>query len=149
MKPIEISFYQLTTSSLEKALPPLLEKVYERNLRALVVLDSPERVMALDYSLWTYTPGAFIPHASQGNPLDHPVWLSTEAINRNQAQVLIITTGETISDFSGFERYMDIFDGNADGALEKARERFSHYRKDNHHIPYWEQTREGKWQQKA
>lgn len=148
MKPIEISFYQLTTSSLEKTLPPLLEKVYEKNLRALVVLDSPERVQSLDYTLWTYTQGSFLPHARQGDPMDNPIWLSTERLNANQAQVLVVTTGEIVSDFNGFERCIDIFDGNEEQSLGRAQGRLSQYLKEGHTAKYWEQTLDGKWKSK-
>ena len=40
----EVSFYHLERTALEQALPRLLEKVLERDWRALVVAASMERV---------------------------------------------------------------------------------------------------------
>jgi len=77
----EISFYQLMTHPLEKVLPKLLEKVYESGLRALVVASSNEQAQSLNASLWTYSPGAFLPHGMKGSnlkddPQDHPIWVT-------------------------------------------------------------------------
>jgi len=149
MKNKEVSFYQLTTSALEKTLPALLEKVYQKGLRALVILDSPERVDTLDYTLWTYSPGSFLPHAAKGDPQDHPIWLATENINRNQADVAVITTGENVDNLGSFDRCIDIFDGNQEGATEQALTRLEAYQHQGYKAQFWEQTREGRWQEKV
>jgi DNA polymerase-3 subunit chi len=149
MKNKEISFYQLNTSALEKTLPALLEKIYQKGLRALVVLDSPERVEAIDYALWTYSPGSFLPHASKGNPQDHPIWLATENVNRNQAQVLVSTTGASAENLVDFDRCIDIFDGNQETATEQALVRLETYRRQGHTPQFWEQTHEGRWHEKT
>ncbi|MEI8295656.1 MAG: DNA polymerase III subunit chi [Alphaproteobacteria bacterium] len=145
----EIAFYQLNTSTLEKMLPALLEKVYQKGLRALVVIDSPQRMEAIDYALWTYSPGSFLPHGYKGNAEDHPIWLSLESSNRNQAQVVVITNGKIMEDLSGFERCVDIFDGSQETAVEQAQSRLETYRRQGLSPKFWEQTHEGRWQEKS
>ena len=63
----EIRFYHLFSMTLEKALPVLLEKVLERDWRALIITDSLERVTELDSGLWTYKPSSFLPHGMVGD----------------------------------------------------------------------------------
>jgi DNA polymerase-3 subunit chi len=60
-KMTEIRFYHLTTTTLERALPVLLEKVLARGDRAVVIAGSDERVAALDTALWTYDDRSFLP----------------------------------------------------------------------------------------
>ena len=66
---VEIAFYQLRRTPLEKALPKLLEKVLESGRRAVVLAASEERAEALNAALWTYEQGSFLPHgtARDGN----------------------------------------------------------------------------------
>ena len=60
----EVRFYHLTSTSLENALPSLLEKVVQRNWQALIFTTSREKVSELDTHLWTYKPNSFLPHGA-------------------------------------------------------------------------------------
>ena len=50
----EVLFYHLTESTLEDALPGLLEKSLERGWKAVVQTGTEERRDALDAHLWTF-----------------------------------------------------------------------------------------------
>src|SRR5260370_1080020 len=71
----EVNFYHLTKSSLDDALPRLLQKTLQAGERAVVMVGSPERVDALDTHLWPYDPNGFLPHRSAraAHPHTHPV----------------------------------------------------------------------------
>lgn len=147
MKKPEISFYQLKVTPLEKALPPLLDKVYGRGLRALVVVDSPERLGSLDSSLWTYSSAAFLPHGFRGDPADHPIWLSLTPDNTNKADVLVITNGEKYPENQNYTRIIDIFDGNT--SLDSAINRYRVYKEKDLPLQYWQQSIDGRWVQET
>ncbi len=55
----EISFYHLTLSNIESALPKLLERVIASGKRALVRVESEERVSIINSILWTYDQSSF------------------------------------------------------------------------------------------
>jgi DNA polymerase III subunit chi len=55
----EILFYHLTESTLEDALPPLLERSLERGWKVVVEAGSEERVASLNAHLWTYKEDGF------------------------------------------------------------------------------------------
>src|SRR4051812_32463308 len=100
----DVGFYHLTATTLESALPRLLEKVLAAGQRAVVMAGSPERVEALNGQLWTYNPGSFLPHGSKadGSAADQPVWLTDQDENPNSAAVLVLTEGvrsERVADF--------------------------------------------------
>ncbi len=147
----EVSFYHLQRTSLEKALPSLLEKVLEKGLRALVLAGSDERVEALNTALWTYDPGSFLPH---GGPKDgpgegQPIYLTTDPdSNPNGAGILVQVDGNYTNDFSGFERVLDIFNGNDPEALAAARGRWKSLKDAGHDLAYWQQGETGGWQKK-
>ena len=58
----EVRFYHLTRTTLEAALPQMLEKTLERDQRAVVRAGSEERVEALTNWFWTYRDRSFLPH---------------------------------------------------------------------------------------
>ena len=148
----DVSFYHLQKVGLERALPKLLEKALERGLRAVVVTGSDERVESLNGALWTYDPASFLPHGakSDGFPAEQPIYLTTDvAENPNGAKMLVLTDGVSISDISGFDRVLDVFDGNDPEAVEAARARWKALQAAGHALTYWQQTEAGGWDKKA
>ena len=83
----EVLFYHLQRKPLEKALPELLEKSYERGWRVVVQAASDERVDALDAHLWTYSDDNFLPHgtARDSDAAAQPILLTTAEHNPNGA----------------------------------------------------------------
>jgi len=149
----EVRFYHLQRKSLDQALPPLLEKVLERGMRAVVVAGSEERVEAYDQLLWTWDPASFLPHGSRrgGSADAQPVWLTTVTENPNGAQVLVLTDGAG-GDGPGlgdFALVCDLFDGNDPDAVAAARERWRACKSAGHQMTYWQQSTAGGWGRKA
>ena len=109
----EVGFYHLTRSSLEEALPRLLEKAYTAGQRVLVRVGSEERLDALNRVLWTYDTGSFLPHGARGDGFseDQPIYLTTGGENPNGARLLILADGAQAPDLDSFERCLDLFDG--------------------------------------
>lgn len=141
---MDVSFYQLLKTPLEKALPKLVEKVYQGGYKVLIVCESQERVEILNTVLWTFSPGAFIPHGYQGDPLHQPIWLTTELKNVNEANLVIITNGQHVT-ANGFEKCLDIFDGNDEQSLKNARDRYAKYKNQGFKMAFWCQNETGAW----
>ncbi len=148
---MDVVFYQLMSTSMEKTLPKLLEKAYEASERAAVLLDTQERLETLNSSLWTYSTLAFLPHGCEKDSAisanRQPIWLTTHLENPNQATILVVTTGEKIIPKDlGFQKYLDLFDGNNEINLQQAQERYQFYKEKNHNCVYWRQTLQGQWE---
>lgn len=147
---MDISFYHLTTTSLEKTLPKLLEKAHALGQRAVVVMDSDERLENMDSVLWTYASLAFLPHGSAKLPKhlhnQQPIWLTTSLENPNQASLLVVTDGQEIPADAPFLRCLDVFDGTHSNAQQAAQNRLNHYVARGDTCVYWQQTLEGGWQ---
>lgn len=145
----DVRFYHLTTTSLEAALPQLLDKTLARGWRALVLAASEDRVEALTVHLWTYDDRAFLPHGSakDGRPAYQPIWLSTEDADVNQANVLFLTDGAASSRVGEFDLVAEIFDGNDGEAVAAARERWKAYKIAGYQLTYWRQDAHGRWQE--
>lgn len=147
-KNIEIIFYQLTITGLENSLPKLLEKVYENKNRAVVLLESIERLKNLNAILWTYSTMAFLPHGWAEYPTEthelQPIWLTTQLENPNSADILLVANNQYIEDFSGFKKCLDIFDGNFPD--NKTLDRIERYKKLGHSVCLWRQSAKGAWE---
>ena len=151
----EILFYHLERQTLEQALPQLLEASLKRDWRAVVQAGSMERVAALDAHLWTWRDDSFLPHAAKGDArfaehaADQPIWITDGDDTPNQAQVLFLVDGAMRDGLDGFQRCVFIFDGRDDDSLARARADWSRLKADGHTLTYWQQTADGKWQEKA
>jgi DNA polymerase-3 subunit chi len=147
----DVAFYQLQKWPLEKALPKLLEKTLEAGKRALVIARSEERVEALAALLWTYAPDSWLPHgtAQDGYAEDQPVFLTSHHDNPNGATFLFLTDGADAAAIDAYERCFDLFDGNDEGAVAAARERWRRRTRAGHAVTFWQQTDRGGWERKA
>ena len=110
---MEVRFYHLQSSTVEQALPALLEKALQQEMRAVVRTGSEARLQSLDSYLWTYRPDSFLPHgtATDGHAGDQPIWLTLQAENPNQAGVLFSLDGQGVNGVEGIKLACDIFDG--------------------------------------
>lgn len=144
----EIRFYHLRTTTLERALPQILEKVLSLGERVVVMAGSPERVEALNAVLWTYNDRAFLPHGSSrdGFAEDQPIWLTVAEENPNRASMLVLADGTTANDVASWKSTIEIFDGGDEAAVASARERWKAYKTAGHALTYWKQSDEGRWE---
>lgn len=146
-----IGFYHLQRWPLDKALPVLLEKVLASGLRAVVLAGSAERVAHLDGLLWTYDSASWLPHGSarDGDSELQPIWLTDRDENPNGAQVLVMVDGVAPARLDGFQRCLDLFDGNDDDAVAAARRRWKAWKDGGHELVYYQQGAGGGWVEKA
>jgi len=147
----DVSFYHLQQSTLEIALPKLLEKTLAAGKRAVVRVGSAQRADALNALLWTYRPDTWLPHGNRkdGHAEAQPIWLTDEDENPNQASFLFLADGAASEHVGDFERCFELFDGHDDGAVQAARERWKAYKEAGHGVTYWQQNDRGAWEQKA
>jgi DNA polymerase-3 subunit chi len=143
----EIGFYHLTRSTLDDALPRLLEKAYAAGQRVLVRGSDPERVELLNRALWTYGKDSFLPHGarSDGFAEDQPIYLTSQVENANGATILVRIDDADAPDLAEFARCLDLFDGHDEDAVARARDRWRAATAAGHVCTYWQQTERGGW----
>lgn len=147
----EVWFYHLERTSLDQALPELLEKTLARNWRALVRSTAAERIEHLDGWLWTYRDDAFLPHGVDGEPMAErqPVLITTRMDNPNQAQALFLIDGAEPGDLTDYARCVLLFDGRDEAALAAARARWRAFKDAGCEISYWRQGESSGWRKEA
>lgn len=149
---VEILFYHLTQTPLEKTLPGLLEKSLQRGWRVVVQTGDPARLEFLDNILWSYRDDAFLPHAVEGGEDVElqPIYLTQSADTPNGADVLMLVDGATldVERAAEFSRVCLLFDGNDATATEAARTDWKAVTTAELPAKYWAQDG-GRWSQKA
>lgn len=147
----EILFYHLTESKLEDALPPLLERSLERGWKVVVEAGSDERIATLNAHLWTYREDSFLPHgaATDANPEEQPVYLSTDAANPNSANVRFHVDGSMPLELEGYTRVVLMFDGHNNTQTADARLAWKRFKAEGHDLTYWQQNQDRRWEKKA
>lgn len=148
---MDVQFYQLLSSPLERALPKLLEKAVAADYRVLVLGDSEPKLSHWNDLLWTYDPNSFLPHGMEkdGRAADQPILLSMENRADNDAKLVIVTDGRRLAPDSAYTRLLDIFDGQDEAATKAARERWSSYKSGGCNVSYLKQTSTGGWEKVA
>jgi DNA polymerase-3 subunit chi len=146
-----IGFYHLQRSSLDQALPKLLEKALAAGHRVVVMAGSAERVAHLDALLWTWDPDSWLPHgtARDGDADRQPVYLTEADDNPNGADLLVLTDGVTTRHIDQFARCLTVFDGSDEAAVGAARSRWKEWAAAGHELTYYQQTERGGWEEKA
>ena len=147
----EVDFYQLRTSSLESALLKLLQKVLDAGPRVRVVGASEARMEVLNAALWPFDTASFLPHggSGDGDAANQPIYLTSESadgtVNENGADVVLTIDGVEPVFLDGVSRYLDMFDGHDDSALQAARQRWKRRKAEAHSVNYWQQGKGGRW----
>ena len=145
-------FYHLQKTPLEEVLPKLTEKAFATGKRIKILVGNEERVEFINTLLWTYSEESFLPHGSKkdGFAEEQPIFISSDIKNENNALLLILVDGATpdVSYFKDYERVMNIFDGNDEDALEKARSFWKNIKSLNEELHYWQQRSNGTFEQK-
>jgi DNA polymerase-3 subunit chi len=148
----EMLFYHLDKQPLERVLPQLLERSYDRGWRAVVQAASDERVEALDAHLWTYRDDTFLPHGTgrDAEAAAHPIVLTTADHNPNGATVRFLIDGVAVpEDAASYERIVLLFDGQDEEAVAAARARWGEAKAQGFVVTYWQTDENGRWVKKA
>ena len=148
----EVWFYHLEQTSLDQALPELLQKTLARGWRALLRTPDKDRIEHLDGWLWSYRDETFLPHGldSEPNAPRQPVLLTTDpGENPNNANALFLIDDAEPGDMQGYERCVIMFDGRDETAVASARRRWTDLKTAGHPVSYWRQSEQGRWDKQA
>jgi DNA polymerase-3 subunit chi len=149
--PCEVWFYHLERTSLDQALPELLEKTLARGWKALVRSPARDRVEHLDGWLWSYRDDSFLPHGVSDEPLAErqPVLITTGMENANGADALFLIDDAEPGDIAPYARCVLLFDGRDEAAVAAARRRWSTFKAAGAAVSYWRQGESGGWRKEA
>jgi DNA polymerase-3 subunit chi len=145
---MQVDFYHLTTTPLDRALPQIAEKVLASGTRLLIVAESAAQRLALDRLLWSYAPDSFLPHGQvgSGNEAGQPVLLSDAPDPINGARHIALVDGVWRDAALGFERAFHFFDADR---IDEARIAWKGLAdRDGVERRYWKQNG-GRWEQAA
>jgi len=147
----EVLFYHLQNLTLEKVLPPLLEKSLERGWRVVVQSGSEQHADALDAHLWTYRDDSFLPHATWrvADASQQPIVLMAEDGNPNGAQVRFLVDNAALpAEPELYERMVLVFNGDDADAVAMARSAWTQSKSRGFEVTYWQADEHGRWRRR-
>jgi DNA polymerase-3 subunit chi len=147
----EVWFYHLERSTLDQALPELLEKTLARGWRAIVRTPDLDRIEHLDGWLWSYREDSFLPHGLDDDAFAarQPILLTPGGDNLNAAQALFLIDGAEPGPLEAFARCIVLFDGRNEAATALARERWRRFKSAGLAVSYWRQGAERGWEKQG
>lgn len=142
-----IQFYHLLSTSRERAVPKLMEKVLKSGSRAVMLLESGPALKTMSDALWTNDPAGFLPHGSarDGHTEQQPVYLALTEENPNGADILCVLNGALPASVATYNRLLDVFDGSREEEVVAARARWTHYKTAGFALQYIKQQPGGGW----
>lgn len=146
---MQVDFYHLTVTPLDRALPQIAEKVVASGNRLLIVASSDTQCATLDRLLWSYTPDSFLAHARSGagDDMAQPVLIANEVEALNGARHIALVDGIWRDAALAFERAFHFFD---DDSIEAARAAWRELQsREGVERRYWKQNDAGRWEQVA
>ncbi|URW76495.1 DNA polymerase III subunit chi [Sphingomonas donggukensis] len=146
---MQVDFYHLVASPLERVLPRIAEKVVEGGGRLVVVAGDAGQRSVVDRFLWTYTPESFLPHGQAGGEGDaeQPVLIADTATATNAARNVAIVDGVWRDEALTFDRAFHFFDEDSVGAARVAWKALAE--REGVERRYWKQDENGRWTQAA
>lgn len=146
---MQVDFYHLTATPLDRALPSIAQRVVASGGRLLVVSEDAAQRSAVDRLLWTYAPDSFLPHgkAGEGDEAGQAVLISTETEPENEARNIALIDGRWRDAALAFDRAFHFFDGDR---IVEAREAWKSLAgRDGVDRNYWKQDDDGRWSKAA
>lgn len=146
---MQVDFYHLTRTPIERVLPQIAEKVLESGGRLLVIAGDPAARAKLDQALWSYKPESFLPHGQAAGPDDarQPVLIAASADAANGARFVAIADGIWREEALRFERAFHFFDEERIVEARLAWKGLSDRADVNRN--YWKQKENGGWEKIA
>ena len=145
----EISFYHLTSTPIEKALPHLVFKIYNANAHCLIVCRDTQQMKEINDLLWTFSTKKFIPHGSteEENKSIQPVLVSTSIDElSNTPEVVVILNNQNIEENTNFKKYIYMAYGNKDDSnLIDFYNSYQSYTNKGYKTKLWTLDMAGKW----
>lgn len=91
-------FYHTEQPSEVKVLCKLIDTIYRKGFRCLVLCKDSTQMLQLDSTLWSYEQLSFVPHLHENDEKSEiektPVLLSTQIVTTNNPSVLILANQE-------------------------------------------------------
>jgi DNA polymerase-3 subunit chi len=146
---MQVDFYHLTVTPLERALPSIAQRVVAGGGRLLIVSSDEAQRGAIDRLLWSYAPESFLPHGQAGGEEDatQPVLIAADVEPANQAANVALIDGEWRDAALSFDRAFHFFDADR---IQEARAAWKGLGdRDGVERRYWKQGDAGKWEQAA
>ncbi len=143
---MQVDFYHLSASPIERVLPQIAERVLAGGGRLLIVAEDEGLLAMLDAALWTYQPEAFLPHGRE-DAAHQPILLGPTATPANGAANVALADGRWRDEALGFERAFHLFDGSSIAAARIAWKALGD--RDGVARNYWKQGEDGKWTKAA
>jgi len=142
-----IQFYHLLSTSRERAVPKLMDKMLKSGQRAVLLMNSDTMLKTMSDALWANEPASFLPHGSarDGHASEQPIYLTLTDENPNGADILCVLDGSIPASISSYSKLLDVFDGSNDADVARARERWASYKTNGYALQYIKQQPGGGW----
>ena len=140
----EVSFYQLSRGPVDRVVPRLAAKAFERGGQVLVVHEEREQRSVVSYALWA-SEGAFLAHGTADAPhADRQPLLLSDDLPAATGGMAIIADGKWRQHAADWDRVLLLFGPDQ---TEAARELWGSLSSAGHRLRIFKQRENGGWRE--
>lgn len=142
---MDIKFYEISQTSSEKVIPPLLYKIYEQLTdNILLLLSNKEEIAIYDKLLWVFSSNKFLPHGTKKDSKDHyqRILLTEIEENLNDAKIILTNKLADPQFLNKFSKQIFIFNKQDNS---KYLDYYTAVKIAANSVDYWQQDAIGKW----
>lgn len=146
---MQVDFYHLAASPVERALTRIAERLLADGERLLIVCGDEALAARLDQHLWTYAPDSFLPHgrAGDGQEAGQPVLIAAAPDPLNAARHVALVDGVWRDEALAFDRAFHFFDDATIAAARVAWKALAG--REGVSRNFWKQDEQGRWTRAA
>lgn len=132
---MNITFVQIISSDFQKTVCSLIEEEWRKKNKIILVVENKLSLQQMDDTLWRFKRRAFIPHATENDPLAsyQPIYITTKTENNNNANILFSFLLDEIELFKQVEKTIILFNKER---INKARELYNQFKKSGQILEY-------------
>lgn len=148
---MDIKFYHLTRYTPDQILPELLGRARAKGHKIMVRCGSESEAERVSDSLWVHPADSFLPHDLSSSKVasSQSILIGASLDNPNGADTLFLMPGADATLEGEWTLCCALLDGSNPEDITTGRTKWKQWKNDGHTLTYWQQSDQGKWEQKA
>jgi DNA polymerase-3 subunit chi len=148
---MDIKFYHLSRATPAQILPELLVRARAKGHKVMVRCGSQSEADGLNDALWLHPADSFLPHdlSNSKDAANQSILVGACLDNPHGADVLFLMPGATTDLDGDWSLCCTLLDGSNPEDIATGRANWKQWKDSGHTLTYWQQSEQGKWEQKA
>nr|MBP9049780.1 DNA polymerase III subunit chi [Alphaproteobacteria bacterium] len=148
---MDIKFYHLSRATPAQILPELLVRARAKSHKIMVRCETQSEADSINDALWVHPADSFLPHdlSNSKDAANQSILVGVGLDNPHGADVLFLMPRATADLQGNWSLCCTLLDGSNPEEIATGRANWKQWKDAGHTLTYWQQSEQGKWEQKG